>query len=121
MLELRFATETFPLQWSELTQPEVLVLYSTTLTSLPQYSQSLTILVIDSVAVGGTTSNPMAFLPHLPFSVWSNGLKPYINIPCLVTFHGGWGKISESFSSPVPSIVEHGVFRLSFDAENPAK
>ena len=126
MLELRSlrlsATRAFPVQWSELTQLEVLVLYDTTLTSFPQHSLSLATLVLDNVSVDDLISSPVTFLSLTYLSLYGViGLKLYIDAPCLVTFHENCDSIPEPFSSPVPSLVEYGVFLPSSDDVNPAK
>ena len=126
MLELRSlclaAGEYFPLQWSELTQLEVLTLYYASLTSLPQHSQSLTTLMLDHVFFEDAILSPMAF-PFLTYlSLFGvTGLKAYINAPCLVTFHEGFGDIFEPLSSPVASLVEYGAYRPPLHEGYPAK
>jgi hypothetical protein len=117
---LRLAsTEDFPLQWSELPPLEVLTLYRAELTSLPQHSQSLTTLMLESVSAWGISS-PITF-PSLTYLSLNDvtGLKPYIDAPCLATYHE-W-RFEESFSSPLPSLVEYGVFYPPFDDANPAR
>ena len=108
---LRLATTAhFPLQWSELTQLEMLTLYSARLTSFPQHSQSLTALMLEDVSVEDTISSPMTFPSLTYLSLFGvTGLKAYINAPCLVTFHEGFGDIFEPLSSPVASLEEYGV------------
>ena len=108
------ATKVFPLQWSELTQLETLVLFSTTLPSLHQHSRSLVTLMLDIVSFEDAISSPV-FFPSLTYLSLSRVrcLKPYIIAPCLVTYHEGWGNICESFSSPLPSLVEYGVYSPS--------
>jgi hypothetical protein len=106
------------LQLSELTQLEALSLYSITLTLPPQHLQSLTMLMLDKVSVRGISS-PIAFPSLTYLSLYAvTGLKPYINAPCLVTYHSGGSE--ESFSSPVPSLVEYGVLCSGTHDENPA-
>jgi hypothetical protein len=117
---LRLAsTEDFPLQWSGLPPLEALTLYGAELTSLPQHSQSLTTLMLESVSAWGISS-PITF-PSLTYLSLNNvtGLKPYIDAPCLATYHEWW--FQESFSSPVPSLVEYGVFYPPTDDANPAR
>ena len=126
MLELRSlrlaAAEYFSLQWSELTQLEVLTLYYASLTSLPQHSQSLTTLMLDDVSVEDAILSPMAFPSLTYLSLFEvTGLKSYINAPCLVTFHEGLGDIFEPFSSPVASLVEYGAYRPPPHEGNAAK
>jgi hypothetical protein len=114
------ATTTFSLQSSELPPLEALILCSTRLTSLPQHSQSLTTLMLCEVSVEDAISSPISFpsLPHLSlFHVI--GLKPYINAPCLVSYHEGPSE--ESFASPAPSLVEYGVFCTPSYHPNPAR
>jgi hypothetical protein len=116
---LRLAsTEDFPLQWSELPPLEALALYRAELTSLPQHSQSLTTLMLEKVSASGISS-PITF-PSLTYLSLKQviGLKPYINAPCLATYHEWW--FEESFSSPLPSLVEYGVFYPPFDDADPA-
>jgi hypothetical protein len=113
-------TETFPLQWSELPQLEALTLYSARLTSLPQCPRSLTTLMLDNVSVGGSISSPIDFPSLTYLSLYRVfGLKPYINTPCLVTYHEGWGE--ESFPSPIPSLEEYGVCSPSRDVKEPSR
>jgi hypothetical protein len=113
-------TETFRLQWSELPPLEVLALYCTEFTSLPQHSQSLTTLTLCHTSVKDAISSPISF-PSLTYLSLNEviGLKPYINAPCLATYHERW--FQESFSSPVPSLVEYGVFYPPVDDANPAR
>jgi hypothetical protein len=107
------ATDTFPLQWSELTQLEALTLFDTVLTSPPKHSQSLTTLMLDKVSVEGISS-PIAFPSLTYLSLYKVfGLKPYINAPCLATYHEGWSE--GSFPSPVPSLVEYGLYSFFDD------
>jgi hypothetical protein len=108
------------LQWSELPPLEVLTLSHIKLTSPPQHYQSLTTLMLYNVSVEDAISGPMAFpsLTYLSLDAIT-GLKPYINAPCLVTYHDGWS--GEPFSSPVPSLVEYGAFCLPFGDVNPAR
>src|SRR5258706_6617807 len=116
------ATEAFPLQWSDLTELEVLVLFLTTLPSPPQHFRSLVTLMLEKVSFEDAISSPVVF-PSLTYLSLSRvfGLKPYINAPCLVTYHEGWGTICESFSSPLPSLVEYGLYRPSLVDLDPAK
>jgi hypothetical protein len=118
---LRLAAKmTFPLQWSELPPLEALTLCSTRLTSLPQHCQSLTTLMLCKVSIEDAISSPVAF-PSLTYLSLCEviGLKPYINAPCLVSYHELASK--ESFPSPVPSLVEYGVYCPSLYHPNPAR
>jgi hypothetical protein len=119
-LHLAAATKTFPLQWSELPPLEALNLFSTRLTSPPKYSLSLTTLMLDGVSIGDAISSPIAFPSLTYLSLYEViGLKPYINAPCLITYHEGG--CQESFSSPLPSLVEYGVYCPSSNDTNPAR
>jgi hypothetical protein len=60
------ATETFSLQWSELSPLEALTLYSTKLTSPPRHCQSLSTLVLDKVFIEGAILSPISF-PSLTY------------------------------------------------------
>jgi hypothetical protein len=76
-------------------------------------------LMLNKVSVWGISS-PIAF-PSLTYLSLNRvlGLKPYINAPCLATYHEWW--FPESFSSPVPSLVEYGVVYPPSDDANPAR
>ena len=106
----------FPLPWSEHTPLKVLALYATRLSSIPNYSQSLTTLMLDNVSVGDAIRGPVA-LPSLTYLSLHDviGLKSHLKVPSLVTYHEGWGAERESFSAPVPSLAEYGVFGLNFN------
>jgi hypothetical protein len=112
------ARNSLQLQWSELTQLEALSLYSIRLTSPPQQHQSLTTLVLERVSIEDISS-PIAFPSLTYLSLYAvTGLKPYINAPCLATYHERG--LKESFPSPVPSLVEYGVFCSCNLDEDPA-
>ena len=112
-LRLR-ATAWFPVPWGELPLLEVLVLCYTGLLSLPQYSQSLTTLMLANVSIWAKISGQVS-LPSLTYlSLYDvTGLKPYIDAPHLITYHEGWGTVRESFPAPVLSLVEYGVYGLN--------
>jgi hypothetical protein len=112
------AEKSLQLQWSELTQLKALSLYSIRLTSPPQHHQSLTTLVLGRVSIEDISS-PISFPSLTYLSLYAvAGLKPYINAPCLATYHEQGTK--ESFSSPVPSLVEYGVLCSRNLDEDPA-
>jgi hypothetical protein len=92
-----------------------LALYNTTCTSLLRHSPSLTTLMLDEVYLGDVLSGPVAF-PSLTYLSLYNviGFKPYIHAPCLVTYHQGGDMRDESFSTPLPSLVEYGVYGINF-------
>jgi hypothetical protein len=119
-LRLVAARVVFTLPWSELPQLEALTLCYTRITSLPQHCQSLTTLMLESVSFEDAISSPITF-PSLTFlSLYKVlGLKPYINAPCLVSYHEGFSE--EPFSSPVPSLVDYRVYCPSSNYVNPAK
>jgi hypothetical protein len=117
-----FRDSPLQLQWGELTQLEALSLYFFTLISPPQHLQSLTTLVLICVSFENAISSPITFPSLTYLSLYEvPGLTPYINAPCLVTYHGEGSQ--EPFSSPVPSLVEYRVacsLSASFDDVNPA-
>jgi hypothetical protein len=124
MLALRslriVATRAFTLPWSELPQLEALTLCYSRITSRPQHCQSLTTLMLFNVSVEDTISSPIAFPSLTYLSLWAvTGLKPYINAPCLVSYHEVPNE--ESFSSPLSSPVEYGVYCPSSNHTNPAR
>jgi hypothetical protein len=111
---------TCPLQWSELPRLEALTLCYTRLSSLPQHCQSLTTLILDSVSVADAISSPISFPSLTYLSLFRvRGLKPYINTPCLVSYHEGFSE--EPFSSPVPSLVDYRVYCPSTNHAHPAR
>jgi hypothetical protein len=91
---------------------KVTILHRTNCISLPRYSQSLTTLMLDEVSLGDSISTPVD-LPSLTYlSLFHvSGLKPYINSPSLVTYHEGGITTDETFSIPLPSLVEYGATR----------
>jgi hypothetical protein len=90
---------------------EVLVLCHTTCTSLAQHSPSLTTLMLNTLSLGDTISSPVDFPSLTYLSLYAVlGLKPHIKAPCLVTYHEGGATIYESFSTPLPSLVEYGLY-----------
>ena len=97
---------------------KTLVLHTITCTSLSRHSPSLVALMLRTVhldAISGSMDFPS--LTHLAlFDV--RGLKPHINAPYLVTYYESGCTIDESFSAPIPSLVEYGVCGVynSFDS-----
>ena len=66
------AAEYLSLQWSELTQLDVLTPYYASRTSLPQYSQSLTTLMLDNISVEDailSTSLTESSTRNVPFPI----------------------------------------------------
>ena len=113
------ASQMFPLQLSELTQLEVLALSSARITSFPQHSQSLTMLMLTHVFFSDAVPSPMAFPSLTYLSMYAvSGSKRSMNAPRLVTFHEGGGISSNPFSSPVPSLVEYWANHPAFGEEN---
>jgi len=107
---------------NDLTSMESLVLYLTTCTSLVQHSLSLTTLMLDAVSFGDTISSPVDFPSLTYLSLYEvSGLKPHINAPCLVTYHEGADAVHESFSTPLPSLVEYGLYGPNFGHSDPTK
>ena len=90
---------------------KMLSLNSVNCASLPRHSPSLTKLMLQNVSLEGVISGPLAF-PSLTFlSLFDvTGLKPHIEAPCLATYHDGGRSIRESFSAPLQSIVEYGIY-----------
>jgi hypothetical protein len=90
---------------------ELLALFQTTCTSLVQHSTSLTTLMLDDLSLGDTISSPLDFPSLTYLSLYDvRGLKPHINAPYLVTYHEGGDTIHESFSTPLLSLVEYGLY-----------
>ena len=107
---------------NDLTSLGSLVLYTTICTSLAQHSPSLTTLMLDAVSFGDTISSPVDFPSLTYLSLYEViGLKPYINAPCLVTYHEGPDTVHESFSTPLPSLVEYGLYGPDFGHSDPTK
>ena len=94
----------------------MLSLHSVNCTSLPRHSPSLTRLMLEDVSLDGIISGPLA-LPSLTFLSLFNvtGLKPHIDAPYLSTYHDGGKSISESFSAPLRSLVEYGIYHRQPD------
>ena len=87
-----------------------LIMYKGSTISLPRHFNSLTRLMLDDVLLEDSTSGPMAFPSLTYLSLYDvSGLKPHINAPCLITYHEGGDTVGESFSAPLPSLVEYGV------------
>ena len=114
---LRMGDTTVPLSWGVPLIMDVLWC-----TSLLRQSPSLTTLMLDCVSFDGVV--PVAF-PSLTYLSLFNvtGLKPYINAPFLATYHED-GHISgqaESFSAPLLSLVEYGVYFLQSGTSAPTE
>jgi hypothetical protein len=103
------STNGFVVPLDRLPPLKTLILYSNKYNSLSQASSSLVALILHSVS-WNAISGSLGFhlLNHLAlFGV--GGLKPNINAPCLVTYHESGCTITESFSTPMPSLVEYGI------------
>ena len=107
---------------NDLTSLETLVLGRTTCTSLTKHSLSLTTLMLVAVSFGDKIPSPVDFpsLTYLSLSKVS-GLKSHINAPCLATYHEGADTIHESFSTPLPSVVEYGLYDPDLGHSDPTK
>ena len=106
----------------DLNSMESLVLYLTTCTSLAQHSLSLTTLMLDDVTFGDPMSSPVGFPSLTYLSLYDvRGLKRHINAPSLDTYHEGGDTIHESFPTPLPSLVEYGLYDPNFGDSNPSK
>jgi hypothetical protein len=108
--------------WSELAPLKVLTLFDANFVSLPCHSQSLTPLMLDDVSLGDEISCPVAFPSLTCLSLYDvSGLKPNMDVPCLCTYHEGGCTVSEPFYTPLPSLVEYGVYGLSACDSDPAE
>ena len=107
---------------NDLASLKVLILSNTDHISLPRHSPSLTTLMLDDISLVDTISGPMSF-PSLTYLSLYNarGLKPYVNAPYLVTYHEGGSNVGESFSAPLHSLVEYGVYGLNSKYSDPTK
>jgi len=107
---------------NDLTSIELLVLCHITCTSLVQHSPSLTTLMLESVSLGDTISSRVDFPSLIYLSLYDvRGLKPHVNAPCLVTYHEGADTTQESFSTPLPSLVEYGLYDPASGHSDPTK
>ena len=94
---------------------EVLTLYSAKNISLQRHFKSLTTLMLSTITLGEAISGPIDFPSLTYLSLWRlTGLKPHINAPCLTTYHEGGGTQDESFSGPLHSLGEYGVYGPGF-------
>jgi hypothetical protein len=90
---------------------ETLVLCTTVCHSLPRYSSSLTRLMLDEVSFEDAILGPVNFPVLTYLSLYDvGGLKPNISAPRLVTYHEGRNTVEESFSAPLVSLVEYGLY-----------
>ena len=113
------ATDLSAVPLSILASFTVLVLHSRSFISLPERFNSLTRLMLDDVRLGGPLSGPVAFPSLIYLSLYNvNGLKPHINAPCLITYHEGGRTQIESFSAPLLSLIEYGVYGLRADSSH---
>jgi hypothetical protein len=103
--------------WNELASLKMLTLWNTGYTVLQQHSKSLTTLMLEDVILTDIISGPVDFLSLTYLSLWDvTGLKPHVNSPCLITYHEGGETQNESFSAPVHSLAEYGVYGLEFSS-----
>ena len=90
---------------------EYLALFYSNCAFLPQHSPSLTTLMLETVSLEGIISGPVSFPSLTYLSLYDvTGLKPYIDAPHLVTYHEGGGDMTQSFTTPLQSITEYGVY-----------
>ncbi len=69
--------------------------------------------MLDDVILRDSMSAPVALPSLIYLSLYDvDGLKPHINAPCLITYHEGGRTVKESFSAPLPSLIEYGVHDL---------
>ena len=101
---------------------DILSLHRANCASLSRHSHSLTTLLLSHVSLGDMISDPMAF-PSLTYLSLFNiyGLKPYIHAPHLLAYHEGGYIAKESFSAPLPSLVEYGRHGLSTGVSDPVE
>ena len=100
---------------SVLASLELLALYKANNISLQRHYISLTTLMLDDLTLGDVISAPIDFPSLTYLSLWNMaGLKPHINAPCLTTYHEGGGTQDESFSAPLCSLVEYGIYGPGF-------
>jgi hypothetical protein len=87
-------------------------------TSLPRHSRSLTSLPLQEISWSNPITGSVAF-PSLTYLSLINvyGLKPYINSPCLVTYHEGRCTAFESFTAPLHSLVEYWADNTSHEID----
>ena len=105
------ATNVSAVPLSTLDSFRVLILHNECSISLPQSFNSLTRLMLDDVLLVDPISGPVAFHSLIYLSLYDvNGLKPHIDAPCLITYHEGGYTVEESFSAPLPSLIEYGVY-----------
>ena len=110
---------TFVMQLSEFAPLKMLTLSYCPCTSILYHSQSLTTLMLHHVLLKDAIPGPVIFPSLTYLSVWgTRGLKPHINAPSLVTYHEDGDFRNETFSIPLPSLVEYGIYRPHLD---PAK
>ena len=90
---------------------KTLALHRNKCISLSRHSPSLVTLMLHSVPLGDAISGSIDFPSLTYLSLYHvSGLKPHINAPHLATYHESRCTVRESFSAPVPSLVEYGVW-----------
>ena len=78
-----------------------------------RHSRSLVTLMLHSVSLGDAISGSVDFPSLTYLSLYHvSGLKPRINAPRLATYHESRSTVHDSFSAPVPSLLEYGVCDL---------
>ena len=94
---------------------KILSLDAVNCTSLPRHSHSLTTLMLEDISLETIFSHPVVF-PLLTYLSLFNitGLKPSMSTPCLTTYHEGGITLLDSFSTPIQSLVEYGVYSRQF-------
>ena len=101
-------TDVYAVPLDSLPPLKTLVLYIVKCTSLSRHSPSLVTLMLHTIdldAISGSID--FSSLTHLAlFGV--RGLKLHINAPYLVTYYESGCTVDESFSAPIPSLVEYG-------------
>ena len=100
---------------------KVLVLHDGAFTSFPRQFRSLTTLMLVNIPLDAAISGNVDFPALTYLSLYGVlGLKSLINAPYLATYHEGGAIVRESFSAPVPSLVEYGVYDPESGYSDPA-
>jgi hypothetical protein len=101
---------------------KTLIIHTNKCTLLSKSSPSLVALLLHSVSLGNAISGSLDFpsLNHLAlFDI--SGLKPNIKAPYLVTYHESGCTLMESFSAPMPSLVEYGICGIESRCPDPTE
>ena len=101
---------------------KTLVLHENKCIPLLRHSVTLVTLMLYGVSFGDSIPGSVDFPSLTYLSLYNvSGLKPHINAPHLVTYHGSRYSVRESFPAPVPSLVEYGVWHLPHGWGDPSE